>query len=78
MVKGINIGRPNDHVNQRLANLVINEQLLIWDQKYFYKYKKIYPISKSWVIFESEFDSPIPQQLTPSIKAKINLINNQK
>ncbi len=47
MTKGIYISRPGDHVNQRLANLIIDERLLIWDKNNFRKYKKIYPISKA-------------------------------
>ncbi len=76
MTKDIYMGRPSDHVNQRLANLVIDEQLPIWDKNNLRKYKIIYPMSKTWIFFESKFKSPIPQQLTPSIKAKINLIND--
>ena len=30
------------------------------------------------VLLESEFHSPIPQQLMPSIEAKTNLINNRR
>ncbi len=78
MTKGIYMGRPGGHVNQRLANLVINEQLPIWDENDFRKYKKIYPTSKTWILLESEFNSLIPQQLTPSIEAKTNPINNQQ
>ena len=43
-------GRPSEHVNQRLANLVIDEQLPIWDKNNLRKYKKIYPTSKIWVL----------------------------
>ena len=78
MAKGIYMGRPSGHVNQRLANLVIDEQLPIWDENDLRKYKKMYPTSKAWVLLESEFDSPVPQQLTPSIEAKTNPINNQQ
>ncbi|WP_375449258.1 hypothetical protein, partial [uncultured Nostoc sp.] len=78
MTKGIYMGRPGGHVNQRLANLVIDEQLPIWDENDLRKYKKIYPTSKAWILLESEFDSPVPQQLTPSIKPKINPIDNRK
>ena len=38
----------------------------------------MYPTSKAWVLLESEFNSPVPQQLTPSIKVKTNPINNQQ
>ena len=78
MAKEIYIGRLSDYINQRLANLVIDEQLPIWDKKDLRKYKKIYITSRAWVILESEFDSPIHQQLTSSIKAKINSTNNPR
>lgn len=78
MTKGFYIGKSGGHTNQRLASFVVDEQLSIWDKKNIYKYKRIYPILKTWVILESEFDSLIPQQLTLSIKVKNNLINNQK
>ena len=61
MAKGIYMGRPSGHVNQRLANLVIDEQLPIWDENDLRMYKKIYPTSKAWILFESEFDSPVLQ-----------------
>ena len=41
------MGRLGDHVNQYLANLVIDEQLAIWDKNNLCKYKKIYPMSKT-------------------------------
>ena len=47
MTKKIYISRPGGYVNQRLVNLVINEQLLIWDKNDLHKYKKIYPVSKA-------------------------------
>ena len=46
MTKGIYMGRSSSHINQRLANLVIDEQLLIWDENDLRTYKKIYPTSK--------------------------------
>ncbi len=64
------MGKPSGHVNQRLANLVIDEQLPAWDEKDLRKYKKMYPTSKAWILLES--DSPVLQQLTPSVEAKIN------
>ena len=36
----------------------------------------MYLTSKSQILLEAKFDFPIPQQLMPSGKAKINLINN--
>ena len=41
MTKGIYMGRPDGHVNQRLVNLIINEQLLIWDENDLRKYKDV-------------------------------------
>ena len=38
----------------------------------------MYPTSKTWVLFESEFEFPVPQQLTPSIEVITNPINNQQ
>ena len=76
MVKRIYMGKPSGHINQRLANLVINEQLPIWDKNNLRTYKKIYLTSKAWIFFESEFDFSVFQQFTPSIEAKINLMNN--
>ena len=61
MTKDIYLGRPGSHVNQRLANLIINEQLPIWDENDLRKYKKIYLMSKAWIFLESEFNFPVPQ-----------------
>ena len=38
----IYMGKPSGHVNQRLANLIINKQFLICDKNNFRTYKKIY------------------------------------
>ena len=69
------MGRPSGHVNQCLANLVIDEQLPIWNENNLYKYKKMYPILKAWVLLELR-ESLMPQQLTLSIEEKINPIDN--
>lgn len=42
MIKKIYMGIPNGYINQRLANLVINEQVLIWDKKNIFHYKSMY------------------------------------
>lgn len=47
MAKKIYISIPSDNINQCLANLIMNEQFPAWDKNDFYKYKKIYPISKA-------------------------------
>ena len=77
MAKGIYMGTPNGHVNQRLANLVIDEQLPTWDKNDFLHYKSMYPTSKAWLLLELRH-SHLPQQHTPSIKAKINPINDRR
>ena len=58
MTKQIYIGRPGGHVNQRLANLVINEQLPIWDKNDLRKYKKMYPTLKAWILLELRHSYP--------------------
>lgn len=57
MTKKIYMSRLGGHVNNYLANLIIDEQLLIWDKNKFCKYKKMYPILKTWVLLEFKFDS---------------------
>ena len=77
MTKEIYISRPGGHVNQYLANLVIDEQLPIWDRNDLRKYKTIYPTSKAWALLELQ-ESPIPQQLTPSVEKKFNIMDNER
>ena len=77
MAKRIYMGTANGHVNQRLANLIIDEQLPIWDKNDLRKYKMIYPTSKAWVLLELRH-SHLPQQLTSSVKAKINPVNDRR
>ena len=38
----------------------------------------MYSTSKASILLESEFESPVFQQLTPSIKAKINPLDNRR
>lgn len=57
MAKGIYMGTPSDHVNQRLAKLIIDEQLPAWDEKDLRMYKKMYPTSKAWLFFSNV---PVP------------------
>ena len=52
MAKRIYMDRPSGHINQRLANLITDEQLLVWDKSKLLKYKSMYPKSKAWVLFE--------------------------
>ena len=61
MTKKIYMSKPDCHINQYLASLVIDKQLSIWNKNNFRKYKKIYPASKAWVFLESEFDFHLPQ-----------------
>ncbi len=77
MTKGIYMDRPDGYVNQRLANLVIDEQLPAWDKNDLCKYKLMYPTSKAWLLLELRHSHPLPQ-LTRSIEAKINPINNRR
>lgn len=76
MTKEIYIDKLSGHINQRLANFVSDKQILTWDKNNLYKYKKIYPMSKTQIFFK--FDFFVPKQLIQSIKVKISLINNQK
>ena len=46
IAKRIYIDRPSGHINQCLVNLIIDEQLQIWDKNNLRTYKKIYPMSK--------------------------------
>ena len=75
MTKGIYIGRPGGHVNQRLANLVIDEQFPAWDKNNLVDYKAMYPTSKAWLLLELR-GSLMPQQLIPSVEGKINPIDD--
>ena len=52
MAKGIYMGIPNGHVNQCLANLVIDEQLPTWNKNDLLHYKSKYSTSKVWLLFE--------------------------
>ena len=36
----------NGHINQRLTNFIIQEQLLAWDKNNFFDYKSIYQMLK--------------------------------
>lgn len=78
MAKKIYMGKSYDYVNQRLANFVVEKQLQTWDDNNLHKYKNMHPTLKAWIIFESKFNFLISQQLTLSIKAKINPIDNRK
>ena len=46
MAKGIYMNRFSSHINQRLTNLVINEQFPIGYKNNIRKYKKIYSVLK--------------------------------
>lgn len=61
IAKKIYMSTSNDHINQRLVNLIINKQLLIWDKNNFHQYKKMYVMSKVW-LFESNFAVPQPSK----------------
>lgn len=70
------MGEPSGHVNQGLANLIIDKQLLAWDPNDLRNSKKMYLISKTWLFLD--FDSFMLQQFIFSIETKIYLIENQK
>ena len=77
MAKGIYLGTPNGHINQQLANLVIDEQLPIWDKIELQEYKAMYPTSKAWVLLELRHSYP-PQPLKPFIEVKINFMDDRR
>lgn len=77
MAKKIYMGRPSDHVNQRLVNFVIDKQFLTWNKNNLHNYKTMYLTSKAWPLLKLR-ESLIPQQLTPFVKEKINPIDNEK
>ena len=47
MAKGIYMDTSSNHVNQRLASLIIDKKLLIWDKNNLRIYKKMYSMSKA-------------------------------
>lgn len=47
IVKKIYISTSNGHIDQYLANLVINKQPLAWDKYNLYKYRIMYLMSKA-------------------------------
>ena len=77
MAKGIYMGTPNGHVNQRLANLVIDEQLPTWDKNDLLHYKSMFSTSKAWLLLELRHFH-LPQQHISSIKSKIDPINDRR
>ncbi len=77
MAKGIYMGKSSGPVNQRLANLVIDEQLPVWDESELLKYKSMYPMSKAWILLELRHSHP-SQQITPSIEVNINPIDDRR
>ncbi len=50
--KRIYMGTLNGHVNQRLANLVIDEQLPTWNKNDLFHYKSMYLTLKAWLLLE--------------------------
>ena len=47
IAKGIYMGQPSSHVNQRLANFIIEKQLPTWDKNDLRNYKTMYLTSKA-------------------------------
>lgn len=76
IAKGIYLSKLSDYMNEHLANLIIDNKLLICAKNDLHKYKKMYLILKTWILLES--DPYILQQFTPSNKTKINSIDNRK
>ena len=70
------MGRPSSHINQHLDNLIINEQFSIWDKNKLHNYKMIYLASKAWPLLKLQ-EFLMPQYLIPSVKKKINAIDNK-
>lgn len=52
MAKEIYMNIVNSHINQRLANFIIDKQLPVWDKIKLLKYKSMYPILKIWIPLE--------------------------
>lgn len=52
MAKKIYLNKFCSYLNQRLANLIINKNILVYKKNSFHKYKKIYPMSKTWILFK--------------------------
>ena len=77
MAKGIYIGITNSYINQRLANLITDEQFPVWDKTELLKYKSIYLISKAWVLLELRYFHP-SRQISPSVEENFNPINNKR
>ena len=77
MARRIYISIANGHVNQRLANLITDDQLPVWDKTELLEYKSIYPTSKVWVLLELQH-SYLSRQISPSIEENFNLINNRR
>lgn len=75
MAKRIYMGQSSSYVNQHLANLIIDKQPPTKEKYEFRNYKTMYSASKAWPLFEFR-ESPMPQQFIPSVKEKINLIDN--
>ncbi len=70
------MGKTSRHINQHLANLVIDKQLPTLDKNDPRKYNTIYRTSKTWLFLD--LDYAIPQQLIPSVEENINSIDYQR
>ncbi len=77
MAKGIYMGTVNGHVNQRLANLITDEQLPVWDETELLEYKSMYPTSKAWILLELRHFHP-SQQISTSVEGNFNPINDRR
>ncbi len=52
IAKRIYMDISNGHINERLANLVINKQILTCDKNNLLYYKSIYPMLKTWLVLK--------------------------
>lgn len=76
MPKTIYMNTGNNHVNQRLTNLISDEKLTVWDETRLVQYILMYLTSKAWVFFELLNTHP-SRQISPSVKKNFNPINNR-
>lgn len=47
IIQKIYLTKLNSHINEHLANFIMDKQFLIWDKNNLHKYKKIYLTSKA-------------------------------
>ena len=77
MAKGMYMGKSSGPVNQRLANLITNEQFLLWEETELFDYKSMYLTSKAWVLLKLQHSHP-SQPISSSVEGNFNSINNER